>query len=116
MQFSFSEEQLALRDALRDLLAKECTPAHVRGAWTNETGRVPGLWEQLTAMGVTSIEEVATRSDLLDRGLIAWLRAIHEERRRSEAEIFEAFRRVRPQILEGDLPCVGGSQHTAIHL
>ena len=48
---------------------------------------------------LTSIEEVVTRSDFLDRGLIAWLRAIHEERRRSEAEIFEAFRRVRPQIL-----------------
>ena len=55
MQFSFSEEQLALRDALRDLLAKECTPAHVRAAWTNETGRVPGLWEQLAAMGVVGL-------------------------------------------------------------
>jgi alkylation response protein AidB-like acyl-CoA dehydrogenase len=55
MRFSFSEEQLALRDALRDLLAKECTPAHVRAAWTNETGRVPGLWEQLAAMGVVGL-------------------------------------------------------------
>jgi alkylation response protein AidB-like acyl-CoA dehydrogenase len=55
VRFSFSEEQLALRDALRDLLAKECTPAHVRAAWTNETGRVPGLWEQLAAMGVVGL-------------------------------------------------------------
>ena len=55
MQFSFSEEQLALRDALRDLLAKECTPVHLRGAWTNETGRVPGLWEQLADMGVVGL-------------------------------------------------------------
>ena len=52
MRFSFSDEQLALRDALGNLLAKECTPAHVRAAWTNETGRVPGLWEQLAGMGV----------------------------------------------------------------
>ena len=52
MHFAFSDEQLAFRDATRDLLANECTPAHVRDAWTNETGRVPGLWEQLADMGV----------------------------------------------------------------
>src|SRR5205814_4103174 len=52
MHFAFSDEQIALRDATRDLLTKECTPAHVRDAWTNETGRVPGLWAQLDAMGV----------------------------------------------------------------
>src|SRR5690349_18141080 len=55
MRFAFDDDQLALRDALRDLLAKECTPAHVRGAWTNDTGRVPGLWEQLAAMGVLAL-------------------------------------------------------------
>ncbi len=55
MRFAFSEEQLALRDALRDLLAKECTPAHVRAAWTNDTGRVPGLWEQLAGIGVLGL-------------------------------------------------------------
>ena len=52
MRFSFTDEQLALRDATRDLLANECTPAHVRAAWTNDTGRVPGLWEQLEAVGI----------------------------------------------------------------
>jgi alkylation response protein AidB-like acyl-CoA dehydrogenase len=52
MHFAFSYEQLAIRDATRDLLANECTPAHVRAAWTNETGRVPGLWEHLSDMGV----------------------------------------------------------------
>jgi alkylation response protein AidB-like acyl-CoA dehydrogenase len=52
VHFAFSDEQLALRDATRDLFANECTPAHVRDAWTNESGRVPGLWEQLDAMGV----------------------------------------------------------------
>ena len=55
MRFAFSDEQLALRDALRDLLAKECTPAHVRAAWTNDTGRVPGLWAQLADMGVIGL-------------------------------------------------------------
>jgi hypothetical protein len=50
---------------------------------------------------LTSIEEVASRSDLLDRCLIIWLAAIPEHRRRSEAEMFEAFRLVRPKILGG---------------
>jgi alkylation response protein AidB-like acyl-CoA dehydrogenase len=52
MRFAFSPDQLAFRDAVRDLLEKECTPAHVRDAWTNETGRVPGLWLRLQEMGV----------------------------------------------------------------
>jgi hypothetical protein len=55
MHFAFSDDQLALRDATRDLLANECTPAHVRDAWTNDTGRVPGLWEQLTDMGIVGM-------------------------------------------------------------
>jgi hypothetical protein len=55
---------------------------------------------------LTSIEEVATRSDLLDRCLIVWLPAIPEDRRRSEAELFEAFREVRPQILGALLDAV----------
>jgi alkylation response protein AidB-like acyl-CoA dehydrogenase len=55
MRFAFNDEQLAFRDGLRDLLAKECTPGHVRDAWSNETGRVPGLWEQLAEMGVVGL-------------------------------------------------------------
>jgi len=55
MRFAFTDDQLALRDAVRDLLEKECTPRHVREAWTNETGRVPGLWEKLREMGVVGM-------------------------------------------------------------
>lgn len=51
---------------------------------------------------LTSIEEVATRSDLLDRCLVAWLPTIPEERRRTEADLMAAYTKVRPQIL-GDL-------------
>src|SRR4029079_14237101 len=61
MRCSFSDDQLALRDALRDLLAKECTPAHVRAAWTNDTGRVPGLWDRLCEMGLLGL--LAPESD-----------------------------------------------------
>lgn len=55
MRFDFTDDQIALRDAVRDLLERECTPAHVRAAWTNETGRVPGLWNRLEEMGVPAL-------------------------------------------------------------
>jgi hypothetical protein len=60
---------------------------------------------------LTSIEEVASRSDLLDRCLIVWLPTIPEERRRSEAELFEAFYKVRPQILGALLDAVVVALH-----
>jgi alkylation response protein AidB-like acyl-CoA dehydrogenase len=55
VQFSFSDEQLALRDAVRDLLAKECPPGAVRAAWTSDTGRCPAAWAALTEMGVLGV-------------------------------------------------------------
>ena len=55
MRFAFTDDQLAFRDAVRELLEKECTPAHVRAAWSNTTGRVPGLWDKLADMGVIAM-------------------------------------------------------------
>jgi alkylation response protein AidB-like acyl-CoA dehydrogenase len=55
MRFAFSEEQIALRDAVRDLLAKECPPSAVRAAWTNDSGRCPPAWAALTEMGVLGV-------------------------------------------------------------
>jgi alkylation response protein AidB-like acyl-CoA dehydrogenase len=52
MRFSFSDEQVAFRDAARDLLEKECSPTAVRVAWTNATGRVDGLWAKLGQLGL----------------------------------------------------------------
>ena len=52
MEFGFTEDQFAFRDAVRDLLAKECPPAVVRAAWTNADGRSGGAWHALGAMGV----------------------------------------------------------------
>ena len=52
MRFAFTDDQLALRDAVRDLLAKECPPSEVAEAWTNATGRTTRAWEALRAMGV----------------------------------------------------------------
>jgi hypothetical protein len=55
MRFAFTEDQIAFRDAVREFLDKECTPAHLRTAWTNATGRIPGVWEQLVDMGVVGM-------------------------------------------------------------
>src|SRR5450759_5642383 len=52
MRFAFTEDQLAFRDTVRDLLERECPPAIVRDAWTNETGRTPTVWGHLAEMGV----------------------------------------------------------------
>src|SRR5690606_5349204 len=51
MRFALSDDQLALRDAVRDLLAKECSPAVVRTAWSDDDAD-RGPWEALAAMGV----------------------------------------------------------------
>lgn len=60
---------------------------------------------------LTSIEEVASRSDLLDRCLVVWLPAIPQDRRKTEAELFKAFREVRPQILGALLDVVAVALH-----
>ena len=52
MRFAFTDDQLAFRDAVRDLLANECPPAVVRTAWENEDGRSGPVWGALAEMGV----------------------------------------------------------------
>lgn len=52
MRFAFTDDQLALRDAVRDLLDRECPASVVRDAWTNATGRTEKVWDHLAEMGV----------------------------------------------------------------
>ena len=56
MRFAWTDEQLAFRDAVRDLLAKECPPAVVRTAWDAPAGELDrGVWASLDGMGVLSV-------------------------------------------------------------
>jgi alkylation response protein AidB-like acyl-CoA dehydrogenase len=56
MRFALSDDQIAFRDAVRDLLAKEATPAVVRAAWDAPPGQLDrGVWDSLDAMGVLSL-------------------------------------------------------------
>jgi alkylation response protein AidB-like acyl-CoA dehydrogenase len=52
MRFAFTDDQRLFAEGLRDLLAKECTPAHVRAAWDDGAGHDPTLWTHLSEMGV----------------------------------------------------------------
>jgi alkylation response protein AidB-like acyl-CoA dehydrogenase len=52
MRFAFTDDQLAFRDAVRDLLARECPAAAVRAAWENDDGRSGAAWRALADMGV----------------------------------------------------------------
>jgi alkylation response protein AidB-like acyl-CoA dehydrogenase len=56
VRFAFTDDQLAFRDAVRDLLAKECPPAVVRAAWDAPAGQLDrGVWNSLDAMGVLGV-------------------------------------------------------------
>jgi alkylation response protein AidB-like acyl-CoA dehydrogenase len=52
MRFAFTDDQKLFAEGLRDLLAKECTPAQVRAAWDEGIGHDFGLWNHLAEMGV----------------------------------------------------------------
>ena len=55
MHFAFQQEQELARDALRKLLHDNCTPEQVRASWEADDGSIPGLWEQLAAMGIVGM-------------------------------------------------------------
>jgi alkylation response protein AidB-like acyl-CoA dehydrogenase len=73
VRFAFSDEQLAMRDAVRAFLEKECPPKVVRDAWTNDTGR-SGLWPRLGELGVLGVlaseEQGGIGGDYLDLVLL----------------------------------------------
>jgi alkylation response protein AidB-like acyl-CoA dehydrogenase len=73
MHFGFDDDQLAFRDAVRDLLDKECTPATVRAAWEAPAGGLDrGVWDLLSEMGVlaTLVPEHADGLGLDEQALV----------------------------------------------
>ena len=53
MRFAFTDDQLGFRDAVRDLLAKDCAPDVVRAAWSGGSERA--AWRALGEMGVLAL-------------------------------------------------------------
>lgn len=67
------------------------------------------LFEAQRPVILNGIEELATRSDLLDRSLIISLPTIPKEQRRSEDEFWTDFYRARPAILRGLFDALAGA-------
>ncbi|MEN3309082.1 MAG: hypothetical protein V7603_5284 [Micromonosporaceae bacterium] len=62
MWFALTQDQEALRDAARDLLARRCPPAVVRAAWPDgDRSTVDDLWRHLVGMGLPAAGVPAER-------------------------------------------------------
>ena len=70
MHFAFTDDQLAFRDAVRDLLDKHCSPEVVRAAWDGDLDL--GVWQAMDEMGVTSalVPEASGGLGLDERSLV----------------------------------------------
>lgn len=55
MEFDLTDEQRELAEAARAFFAGECTPAHVRAAWDDDTGRSPARWRQMGELGLLGV-------------------------------------------------------------
>lgn len=55
MDFTFTEDQLLLRDTASDFLRKEVTTERIRELWETDSGRSDELWRQLSRLGLTSL-------------------------------------------------------------
>jgi alkylation response protein AidB-like acyl-CoA dehydrogenase len=55
VNFDFSDDQYALRDAARDFFAGESSAEHVRAMWDSETGRSRELWQKMAETGFVGL-------------------------------------------------------------
>ena len=55
MDFSLSEEQELLQDAVRGFIGKECPPQTVRAIFDGDRESVPALWKGLSEIGVAGL-------------------------------------------------------------
>lgn len=77
MDLAFTDEQIALRDRVRAVLASQCTPDDVRASWDTPTGRSPQRWQAIADLGVLG---VAVPQELGGMGLDeTWLVLLLEE-------------------------------------
>ena len=71
MDFTFSEDQRNLRDAMRDFLAVETRAELQRKRWETPEGRSDELWQQFAAQGLTGLSAPEAAGGL-DMGDLDW--------------------------------------------
>jgi alkylation response protein AidB-like acyl-CoA dehydrogenase len=55
MEFNFDEDQILLRETVRDFLSGEASVEFVRAQWETRTGRSPEFWSKLAEIGVPGL-------------------------------------------------------------
>lgn len=68
MHFALNDDQLALRDGVRQLLAAKCPPSVVRAAWNDPAATATTVWRELTELDLPG---AALRSEQGGLGLCA---------------------------------------------
>jgi putative DNA primase/helicase len=64
------------------------------------------LFDAMRPVILNGIEELVTRSDLLDRAIVLTLAAIHDDKRQTQGELWATFERLRPGLLGALLDAV----------
>lgn len=72
MDFTFTEDQLALRDAIHKFLMVEAAPELLRDIWETESGRSGELRAKLADQGLTALS-VSTRHGGMGLGDLDWV-------------------------------------------
>jgi hypothetical protein len=67
------------------------------------------LFDAQRPVAATSIEDIATRGDLLDRAIVVTLEPIPENKRKTEADLWADFEEARPRILGALLDAVSAA-------
>jgi alkylation response protein AidB-like acyl-CoA dehydrogenase len=55
MDLTFTDEQRMLRETVREMCAKHCTPEHVRAVEDDPVGFRPELWQQIAQIGLCGL-------------------------------------------------------------
>ena len=76
MHFAFTRDQLLFRDAVRDVLRRECTPAVVRASW-ERADAADGLWKTLAEQGVVGLTVPESHGGL-GLGALDWVLLFEE--------------------------------------
>ena len=71
MNFTFTEDELAFREAISRFLMTEAAPEALREIWETDSGRSPDLRNKMAEQGLTALS-IPERAGGLEMGDVAW--------------------------------------------